>query len=1836
MACPDLKDFARNLFKFDETVEIDKDKDKPLRFNVWAVTPDHVKNLFKNDTTDGLPQKNVSRAVMQKIDNSLKRIRESAESAATFRKEILDTRGNILHSIALHEIMESVKGESDKARNKGIEISSITNDGILPALPLSRVAASIGRKIMFQKGYRFKSAKKEEGSAKNIEEMYYTVGKNTLDDLAEKGYVDIHEGLATIKDYIDEADMKKEFPEKELTTDKVMSVSINTKKLGIKADTPESQYFLNRTAANLNDTELGTITEMLRTVRQVTQASTIVLPEIKIGMSLEDLAEKDAPGMTLDTKTAAIRKQIYDTPTFVNGSMHDLMKLLNEEVNDTGESATTILSDTLGKESGAVQSLFGLKRSDDYSVDKKESIAGQNLSKTTPLDDLADYYNLLTDAEGNRSPLHMIMRLGRNGRLYYDNSVLNPHASKQSRYMLTAGEYTVDKASEDFDYLVYGIGQALDKNLSYKELTEGGNTKLERALKIYEKYQAATTLKKKLIQLRQLPKVLPGTDYATALTTLQAITDIRNPVDGKISTEFTVSADATASGGTLTFLQALGTDPEIVNFMERIGLFKPTTIAEPDLDDLYGLMSEAVQTFVKEEKGIDDAQPIMQATLDVLFDAGNDVRELSKDPTMTFVYGQGKTGAINTMSRKLSDRIIDNIHTPEIRDYVARLFNDDKFKTMSPKEILAMEGFYKEIANKLKEKGLPGKLYDLMDIAINETYLERFKKRSKNVFDLAKKIPAHIPVKILPAAAVMSGNTDINKYGIPITKLFEVSHEIEGGNVLTRKEKLMKTVMDVSTIHGIDAAQLYHSLLDTMADSGVVVVHDDVRGNVKTVRAMEKEYAKQTVDIISKYDVHQQVLDSIAHYAPELADTKEYKKLKEQIDSEVATKKKLIKENFNDETDALIGDGNAFRDFAEGKAKAAPETKPTAAPTPTPTPTPKAEPATKATAKPEPEVKTEPTPEPEPEEGPAAKAEPAPEVETAEQYQKSAQDYTESVEDNPRYGDTPQDKATLNYLNYAVASMLNSKLERKGKKVLGNAHTRLKEVFPMYLDASDKLRGIYNSSEALQQLVHTVTGEGIDKVKKADILAKFQQVSTERSDVMNQQMTAFNAALKPFNDEQKKTIGKFVTQMPLHDYFVLANELTTVEEIAAEASRLEKELRSKQPAAVKDVKDLINLNVYGNQTGKLYNLEAKYPMGKSKFGEEVRKLLALKSILAIGGKDFEVFLKSTDLVNLIKDQTVANRLSLMDNNGTSVLRDNLVPDYYKEPTQKKAIELKDLKMYEYGEDTGWKILRKPAKGKLGIVYRPTIDSTDIPGAFTDIKLSSTDIDVSGQKARYDGVVATKDGHKLVLTNEEKVELGLVEDFSQGLVRGTAHNMAIQESEIIRNEVLKEETRYVMDTAKDQNLVNIIESDNIDNPWFVKMSGDISYTDLPAAVKAKYAPVGARASNVKNFNEEVDLVRKDISHWLLGGNAKSLFQNPKMKWATRIVKDLVSGSKIGMVVLNPIKIANDNISNVSYLSVMGVSPTFIAKNYRDIARDYQGYQDLQRQVVQLKVQLTARPDSSKLKTQIKGLQKRIKQNPVGDLADKGFINSLGSDLVSKNADTLSGFQADMHTALQYLLLNKEGKKNYVSHFIMQLQNLGFQGEDFLSYIGGIAGKFDDGKLMEKELDQVYDRLKEIRTEEDIINYVSQYTTSPGSEAVRVGSAITDLTDVLSKETLYRHLVENENMSESDARIKVLDSFPDYKENMPLAVKQLSDLGIIMFPSFWLRIQKVIYRLGRDKPINLASELMLQEALGTDLNTIIDANIVNKSNSFGGIFHTPLETAGAGSVVPMHIF
>jgi len=2115
--CPDprlFNEYVREL----NMVNVEENTEKNFRYNVFAVDPEDINVAVRNGNADLLPGIEKAKPVLNKVDNALGRAALSYKNLDSGHKSIVNkfrddfvgkkndaNEDAALMSIAMLELIDATKGDVDKARKYGLDTKGTLIGNTIPAVPLSRLAASIGRKSMFTYGLRFQSTKGDKKTAAEIESLYYMEGLVGLELLQKAGYLDFSTGVTTIQDYKISGTVDEDYAPAKLVTG-VRSVFLNTKALGIKNTTAdgveaaETAHFNDRSGADLSRTALGVIVETLGAIRNVTQPSNDIAPDtVKKPKSLP-LKRNDPYGNVQNESTESGRQKLYDSPLYVSKEVHKFASALSRITDGVKEpSASGYLKRLYAKAPLLLKSVFGIQTSNEQSVDNNERTTGQNRSVTTPLDDFVDSYTTLTDSDGNPIGLHLELKGGRNQRLYYNNTILNPHASKASRHTLTSGEQNVEMKTEDFNMLVYAMKENLDdSSITFDHITKGGNADLEEALDYYNDYLNSSSDESTVMFVTNMAESFPGVDYAQLLTTLGGVNDVRKAIaagDTHVTTEFMVSTDATAQGGNLTLQQSLGTSQTemLTEYFTRIGMFSDVDnkIENGDLaplDDIYGLMTEGTRKYLGKNGGIASiaidpvkGQPkvnvkaLVQSTLDLLF--GNDPkgeRNLAKNSTLPFIYNQGKSGAITSMSESVAKQIMGTLETAETRQYLSQILGDPSYSvtTTKPgtdsdpvykktnKELFAERGLYIKVRDAIKKSGVPEQLFFILESEVNAKYLSEYKKDAAAVYALAEKVENSHKMKVLTLGAVLDGETDIKKFGMTLTKIIEVSSEVDVGDgemhtVLTRRQELNKAIMDVSVTHGMDSGLLYKAIDMVMGDGweggGGVVVHDQLIGSVDLVRKVEAQYVILNAKLVSDYDVHSQVMDSIALYDPKVANSEAFKKLNTRLKKRLAAKKAIVESQILDlKTDALIGDKGKIAEFAKGQETNDPTVVQSKAnklkeeSAPSQTSTRAKESLAKLNAGPVTDTKPDTAKvkdqtallESFADESPLiarflkmsdkpaisgrdnafipaddqlvisgtdqGRGELTPKKLGADDRKlqkelieheivhhntvgyigkvaagndKSAQNdltyfnktinvlrrtvgsnksnFSAEALDRVNYiihsgtdavsiaefisimgsepdtaneiykavaGQTPtktlkariadfvkkvaaslmslsdkdlkeavnadklqaalvrtmengrsfkeeqraeaikyqkgfmalyagssskvEKEATMRYLNQAVASMLNSRVESNGKVVAIKINDFGKK-FPLYKKAVEALSGFYDDTGSLQQLVNAITGEGTDKVKKGDLLSESAKVDSDQKSSIGYQQGEFKKALAGVSAETRQTVGRFVKQMPLHDYFIRLSAFDTAAKINAEVTRLEAEINDVNDSGVTDVNDLIDRNVKrtaATKEGTLLggNIYSLYQYGDDKHGLNVKNLLALKSIQAIGTKEFEELLANTTLVNLIKDNVVANKLTLIKVGGTESMKDSLVPDYYKETNITLPVTMKSVNSYINGENNGWTLLRNPTKTELGIVYRQLIDSTDIKGAQTDLKLKTDDVDITEEyQKKYTNVVQSgMDSFKLVLSPKEKQTLGVEEDFVDSLVRGTAHSMAVSDSQHIRDAIVEEENRF--DGTDDEKIASLeehIKASNIDAPWFVKLDKDKLYPDLPKSVRAKYKSVGKRASDVvgksgRKFSDEVHLVRKDMAHILIGDHAASPINYKPAKWAIRVLKDVTAMNKIRMVVTNPAKIASDNLSNMSYLSVSGASPLFIAENYKEISRDYNDYQNLLHKTIQIKVKLAADPENEAIKAKLESIQKQIDANPVGDLEQKGFINSLGSDLVARSSDVSSGLQADMETALTYLLKNDKGNKNILGHFITQVHKLGFQSEDYIKYLGGIVGQAKDGQAIEQQIDLSVQRIKDIKSEDDIVAYVSQYTTSPGSELVRLGSSATDLTDVLAKETLYRHAMQNEGMSAEAARIHVLDSFPDYKENLPLAVKQLSDLGIIMFPTFWLRIQKSIYRLAKNKPVGLAAELMIEEHVTGNLNTIVDSNPYGMITSFNGIFHMPLASGSYTSFVP----
>lgn len=2009
MNCPPRKTVRSLLQSLDKAVAVQKDANNPLRVNVMEIGDSVVLQLLTR--LDVSPLDNygieISTSLKNKLKSALKRYKKNESKDPKIVRNIVSTDVVPL-SIATKDILDAVQGESQKYKKYNLD-----QPQGLPNVPLPRLAASIGRKIAYKSGFRFantaSNSQTYKASPSEIEGMYYVLGMAAIKRLENVGAITLHKNAPTVKDYVTDKELDVTFPEIGVITAEVPSLSLNKEYFGIK----DTAYFTDLDSDSIAGTPFGAVVDLLKAANYVLQPTHYRVPDTSAAKNY-DYTAVDARNIQPDPISHEAREKLYKKPLTVNAGAHKFLQLLHKEVERSGDNASTILNRIFKNRPLLYQNLFGIKNHNRVSVDKQSSVAGQNLSVTAPLNDLAEYYSTLTTDKGDPAELHLALKQGRNVRFYYVPSVLNPHSSKISRALLENPKETVEPVavgSDEYSHILYEIHERLGKTFSSQDIVNGTSPTLEKALEVYNNnYLKAETLTASVAALGHIGKAIPGVTFANLITALEAVNDIRSPdADGNVKTSLAVTADATASGGTLTFLQAVGTNPNVQKFLQNIGLLKDEKgNVTTKVADLYQLMSDAITNFLE---GKDDLElmpsdldvvdsgkkDLLRDTVDLLFDQGSRLRDLSKSPTMTFVYGQGRAGAIQSITEDVANTIIDNIDSPETKLYLEKLLGKATMKSLAAKgvkDLKRVKGLYIAIKQALQtpeDDNLPSLLYDLLDVHIKQKYLEDYQKRSKKVYALIEKYTKGSVFKIMPFGAVLSKQpmSKLHTYGMPISKLYDTLEHSRTNlaKVLTRKEKKVKTVLDVSPIHGIDAGLLYHAINNVDLKHNVVVVHDEVRGHPADVKKVIDEYIKLTQTALATYDIHEQVLKALPMYDPSVFNDDEYDALLTEINDATQLKEKLAKQQFNATTNALIGNTDKVAAFVEGL-----EIKPA-----------KVKKKAKKKAPTAKEVLTELSQTSELikkfvdvfdtaiRKGKSFKYNPQkdtiivaknfanteeakvaleheivhaatvaeihkalngkadrhtmrdvqylrhaittlkgkdilgfsekvaervdyilyqpneiqqiaeftaimlaePEI-AKEIYQKlgknakkgliqkfvervklkikqlTAKDLEKDLNVEKLYGalqrtleagiearvknqeDTVQylkqvrevygykpaknDTFKVDYINRAVSRLLVSRLEAKGASLVGTIHSNLYDTYPLYTEMVDKVRNVYDSSKTLQQVVHTITNANVDLKKKADTLAKYADVTAQRQDLISKSLNEFTHLAKSLSEPQQETLRRLVTQTPLHDYFVLAKELRTPEQINDDVTKLKKKYKS-SVTALTDVEHLVNLNVHDQITGQIYSLEDKYQSHSTdtEFYMDLRKLLALRSIQEIGVKEFTELLQQTALMQKVEDHAVANYLSLLKIDGLRTLRDTAIAHRSEALMQTRAITKDDLKMYENGEETGWEVITKPTDDTLGLVAREVIDQTSLDGAFTDIKLSTADIEVPKSYSKFSNVVKTQKGMKMILTSEQRKALGMDQNFYSPLVRSTAHAMAIQESQVIRDAMLKDETRFVVTPNNVNDLVDIIKADNKDNPWFLKLQ-DITYNELPTSVKAVYATVGNKASDVRNFNKEVDFVRKDISHWLLGGNAKSLASNPKAQWAIRITKHLIAGSKIGMVVLNPLKIAKDNMSNLAYLGVMGVDPIFIVKNYNDIMSNYADYAEIKRKLLQIKVQLVAKPESTKLKQRYKALEKQLKKNPVGDLQEKGFINSLGSMLITKNEEAVGNMQRDVDTALKFLLKTKDGKNNYVSHLIMRMQKIGFDGEDFLKYIGGIVGKAKAGKEVEEELNQVRERIQQIKTDKEVEAYVAQFLNTPQSEAVRFGAVLTDLTDVLAKETYYRYLVNEEDMSPEKARLKVLDSFPNYTENLPMAIQQASDLGVLMFPSFWVRIQRIIYRMAKERPVSLATEEMFDAVTATNIQSIVDANVISKANSFGGLIHSPFETIGVGSFLPTHLF
>lgn len=120
-----------------------------------------------------------------------------------------------------------------------------------------------------------------------------------------------------------------------------------------------------------------------------------------------------------------------------------------------------------------------------------------------------------------------------------------------------------------------------------------------------------------------------------------------------------------------------------------------------------------------------------------------------------------------------------------------------------------------------------------------------------------------------------------------------------------------------------------------------------------------------------------------------------------------------------------------------------------------------------------------------------------------------------------------------------------------------------------------------------------------------------------------------------------------------------------------------------------------------------------------------------------------------------------------------------------------------------------------------------------------------------------------------------------------------------------------------------------------------------------------------------------------------------------------------------------------------------------------------------------------------------------------------------------------------------------------------------------------------------------------------------------------SQSTQLSDLVARYALYEHATTRlkDPLSKADALRLAEDSFVNYDLPSHRTLQYLNDVGLVMFTKYYLRIQKVIMRLVRERPARGLILVALEHYM-SGLQSVMDSSWVNK------LGHNPLQDGALG--------
>ena len=300
---------------------------------------------------------------------------------------------------------------------------------------------------------------------------------------------------------------------------------------------------------------------------------------------------------------------------------------------------------------------------------------------------------------------------------------------------------------------------------------------------------------------------------------------------------------------------------------------------------------------------------------------------------------------------------------------------------------------------------------------------------------------------------------------------------------------------------------------------------------------------------------------------------------------------------------------------------------------------------------------------------------------------------------------------------------------------------------------------------------------------------------------------------------------------------------------------------------------------------------------------------------------------------------------------------------------------------------------------------------------------------------------------------------------------------------------------------------------------------------------------SKDSNARNVAEDV-LVH--VASIMLGRKAAVRLRRAEDIWkeAVKLFKDIV-------VIRNISTLIGNVTSNTISLVWQGVPVKDIAKGHKEAIDGLIRYQEAQTKLVKLRNRVGttgSQTGEDRLTQEIRETVFELKRNPVDHLVDAGLFQTIQEDVDVQGSE--GPFKSDLD--------------KFVS-----------KGVDKLPEPVRRAGEF--------------------------------LAVNPNTPLYKILSKSTQMSDFVARYVLYDHLTKRNSdpITDEEAISKVREAFVNYDVNSNKFLQYGNDTGLVVFTKYYLRTQKVLLNLMKEKPAR-ALGIILTEHYLKDLPTIMDSS------------------------------